>query len=243
MCFLPDEETLGVISAEQGNPQTPEAEQNNDDRQEEAQIVHQPQRRDVDYNWAEARRKMQELERRSQEQDELIARLSHKPAQNDDDDLSKLSEDDILTVKQARQLATKMARQVAQEAIREREAATVEDRLQSKFPDYAQVITKENVQILQQQEPEISQILYGLAHDPYQQNVTAYKLIKKLGIKTDATPSQDIKRAKENAAKPVSVQAVTKQSPIGQAHVFENGLTEELKKQYRSDMAAAIKRG
>lgn len=242
--MLTEEETMGVISAEQGNPQAPEPEQNNDDRQEEVKDSPPPQRRDVDYNWAEARRKMQELERRSQEQEELIARLSHKPAPQEDDGLEKLSEDDILTVAQAKKLAAKMARQVAHEAIKEREAATVEERLQTKFSDYASVVTRENVDILRQQEPELAQSLSRLADDPYSQAIAAYKLIKKLGIKTDATPPPpEVKRAKENASKPVSVQTVVKQSAIGQAHCFENGLTPELQKALRAEMAAAIKQG
>ena len=240
---MTEEEIAGVISAEEGSPQAPESGNNDDERKEEAKESPHPTRKDVDYNWAEARRKMQDLERRAQEQEELIARLSHKPASSDDDELSKLSEDDILTVAQAKKLATKMARQVAQEAIKEREAATVEERLQAKYPDYAQIVTRDNIEILKQQEPELAQSLYRLADDPHAQAIAAYKLIKKLGVKSDATPSPEIKKAKENALKPVSVHTVTKNSAIGNAHNFENGLTPELQKALRAEMAAAIRQG
>lgn len=242
--FVTEEETMGVNSAEQGIPQAPEAvNENHDERQEEAKDSPPPQRKDVEYNWAEARRKMQELERRSQEQEELIARLSNKPAAPEEDELAKLSEDDILTVAQARKLATKMARQVAHEAIKEREAATVEERLQSKFPDYDQVVTRENVEILKQQEPELAQSLMRLADDPFAQAKAAYRLIKTLGVKTDPSPGPEVKKARENASKPVSVNAVTRNSAIGNASLFENGLTPELKKQLWSEMQTAIKRG
>jgi hypothetical protein len=239
---LTEEETSGVNSADNGVPEATDTVQANDERQEEVKDAQHAQRKDAEYNWSEARRKMQDLERRAQEQQELIERLSHKPAPQEDDELSKLSEDDILTVAQARKLATKMARQVAHEAIKEREAATVEERLNIKFPDYNQIVNRESIELLKQQEPELAQSIIRLADDPLQQATAAYKLIKKLGIKQDATPSPDIKKARENALKPVSIQTVNKQSAIGQAYTFENGLTNEVKKALREEMESCARR-
>jgi hypothetical protein len=48
-------------------------------------------------------------------------------------------------------------------------------------------------------------------------------------------------RALANSQKPVSVNAVTKNSAIGNAHMFENGLTKELKKSLYDEMKNAMK--
>ena len=198
---------------------------------------------DQERNWKEARRKMQELERRTEEQDVLIKRLQGQPQkQVDDDDLAKLSDDDIVTAKQARSLATKMARQVAEETIRQREASTVDERLKARFSDYEDVVTPENIQVLKQQDPELVQSLYALSNDPYAQAVAAYKMLKRTGVGDMAKQPPQKSKAIENSKKPVSVQSVTKSSAIGNVHNFENGLTPELRKQLQKEMEEAAKR-
>lgn len=221
--------------------QPTESDETHNDRQEEAQPSQQPRRTDVDYNWNEARRKMQELERRAQEQDALIARLS-RPAPVEDD-LEKLSDDDIITVKQHKQMAAKIAKQVAEEVVKQREAATMEERLANKFPDYDQVVTADSIELLKKTEPELALSLQSLAHDPYAQAVAAYKLMKKTGIGQPKQQTDEKKRAMENIKKPVSVQTVSKQSAIGSAHAFENGLTPEIKKQLYAEMQQAARNG
>jgi hypothetical protein len=219
--------------------QSTDSDETHNDRQEEAQPSQQSRRTDVDYNWAEARRKMQELERKAAEQDVLIARLS-RPAPVEDD-LEKLSDDDIITVKQHKQMAAKIAKQVAEEVVKQREAATMEERLATKFPDYDQVVTADSIELLKKSEPELALSLQSLGHDPYAQAVAAYKLMKKTGIGLPKTDEK--KRAMENIKKPVSVQTVAKQSAIGSAHAFENGLTPEMKKQLYAEMQQAARLG
>ena len=197
-------------------------------------------RNDVEYNWAEARRRIQELERKTREQDELLKQSQPKAAP-EEDDLARLSKDDIITVEQAEKIAERRARKIAEEVIKQREASTVDERLSVKFSDFADVVTKENIELLKQNEPELA---YSLSHspDPYAQGVAAYKLLKKLGISSTEQKNQDKERALKNAQKPVSVNAVTKQSAIGNAHLFENGLTPELKSQLLKEMRECAKR-
>lgn len=237
---MAEEENAGVTQEEVAQP--PESEQQ-DVQQEEVQATPQRPISDEEHNWKEARRKMQELERRSEEQDELIRRLqSQRTSPPSEDDLSKLSDDDIVTAKQARSLAEKMARQVAEETIRQREASTVDERLKARFPDYESVVTQENVEILKQQDPELAMSLYALAQDPYAQAVAAYKMLKRQ-VGTDMAKQHPSKaKALENAKKPVSVQAVGKNSAIGNVSRFENGLTPELRKELYQEMQQAIKR-
>lgn len=226
-------------SADQATAQAPQSEQSHDDSQAEAH--ERRKRNDAEYNWAEARKKMQELEKQNLEMREHLSRISQPKAAPEEDELSKLAEDDILTVAQARKLATKMARSVAEDVVKQREAATVEERLQLKYPDYAETVTKENIELLKQTEPELAMSLYSMSHDPHAQAVAAYKLLKKVAVKQDAPNSLEKKRAAENSQKPVSVQSATKSSAIGNAHLFENGITPELKTQLWKEMQQAMK--
>lgn len=226
------------IQVEQETPEQLEAQGQQEQPQAESR-----KRNDVEYNWAEARRKMSELERKNYEMEEQLKRLTPK-APPEEDEFANLAEEDIVTVKQARKLAEKTAHQVAQKVLRDREAATAEERIMMKHPDYKDVITNENVEYLKQNEPEITDYLLSLSHDPYKQASEAYKWMKKIIKPLDPLVESDKKRAQTNAAKPVSVQAIGKAaSPIGQAHMFENGLTPQLKKQLWDEMQAAKKAG
>jgi hypothetical protein len=198
---------------------------------------------DQDRNWKETRRKMQELERKSKEQEELIQRLSTPKAALQDDELDKLGDEDIVTKAQAKKLAAKMAEEIAQRVIKQREDSTVEERLSNKFDDFNQVVTRENIELLKETEPELAMSL-SQNTDPYLQGVAAYKLMKRLGIGGEdmpKEPTKEKKKALENSQKPLSVNAVTKTSAIGNAHMFENGLTKELKKQLQEEMRIAIR--
>lgn len=199
-------------------------------------------RNDVEYNWAESRRKMQELERQNREMQEQITKLNTPKAEKaEEDELDKLADDDIVTKAQAKKMAVKMAREIAQEVIQQRENSTVDERLQNKYPDFGEVVTRENVELLKQTEPELAM---SLAHitDPFTQGVAAYKLMKKAGIGEEMKAPKEKQKAVTNSQKPVSVNAATKQSAIGNAHIFENGLTPDLKKQLWAEMQELKKR-
>jgi len=197
---------------------------------------------DQDRNWKETRRKMQELERRAKEQEELITQLKSPMRAPQDDELDKLGDEDIVTKGQAKKLAAKMAEEIASRVIKERENATVEDRLSSKFQDFNQVVTRENIELLKETEPELAMSL-AQNTDQYSQGVAAYKLLKRLGIGEEVAkePVKEKQKAVANSQKPLSVNAVTKSSAIGNAHMFENGLTPELKKSLYEEMQKARK--
>lgn len=199
---------------------------------------------DQDRNWKEARRKMQELEQKAREQEELIRKLTTPPPAKEDDELDRLGDEDIVTKSQAKKLAAKMAEEIAQKVIRKREESMVDERLQLKYPDFSQVVTKENIELLKETEPELAESL-SYNTDPYKQGVAVYKLLKRAGIRGEQETSMsnvDKVKAEKNSHKPVSVNAVTKQSAIGNAHLFENGLTKELKASLLKEMRECAKR-
>lgn len=200
---------------------------------------------DQDRNWKEARRKMQELEAKAKEQEEVIKKLTTKAPLEEDDELDKLGDEDIVTKRQVKKLASKMAEEIAHKIVRQKEAATVDERLQLKYPDFADVVTEENIEFLKQNEPELAESL-SYYPDPYKQGVAVYKLLKKAGATESKDmpniPSKEKEKAIKNGQKPVSVNAVTKNSAIGNASMFENGLTPELKASLLKEMREAAKR-
>lgn len=236
---MSDEETISV-EAEASQDVAESTETENAQPEAVETQAERKKRNDVEYNWAEARRKMETLDKQNKEMAEQLKRLQPKEPEPEVDELDKLGDDDIVTKSQVKKLAAKMAREIANEAIRSHSASTVDDRLQAKFPDFADVVTKDAIEELKQIEPELA---YSLANnpDPYAQGVAAYKLLKRMG-KVDMAESQDKKKAAINSQKPVSINAAAKSSAIGNVHLFENGLTPELKKTLWKEMEEARKR-
>lgn len=188
-------------------------------------------------NWAEARRKMQELERQNRELAESVNRLK-TPVKVEEDDLG-IKDEDLVEGKHLKNLKKEINDLKTQ--LQQKEASSVDDRLNAKFSDYVDVVSKENIELLKQNEPELAMSLWRLQDDPYAQGVAAYKLLKKLGLGEEKVASPEKEKAVKNSQKPVSVNAVTKQSAIGNAHLFENGLTPELKKSLWKEMQQAMK--
>lgn len=196
-------------------------------------------RNEAEYNWAQARRKMQELENQNVFLHDELNKMKTQSAPQE----VEIGDTDIATGADVKRLARKMAREIADQVIREREIATVDDRLQNKYSDYNEVVNKENIELLKQTDPEIAKSLMKLADDPYEQGVVAYKWMKKLGLSEEKQPLEK-KKAIANASKPMSTQSIgASNSPLGNAHMFENGLTPELKAQLQREMKDAIKRG
>lgn len=239
MQLVSDEENTSVIE-EVAAP--PESEEKQDAPPVEQEVTPEPKRADQEYNFRELRKSRDALQEEVRELRSMFEQS--KNPQPQEDDLAKLADDDIVTAKQAKSLAAKMAREVAGQVLREREAETVEDRVKIKFPDFDSICSKENIEVFKQNEPELAMSLSALAHDPYNQAVAAYKLLKKHGLGVSEEVVKNKQKAQENSRKPVSVQTVTKQSSaIGNAHQFENGLTPELRKQLWKEMQDARKMG
>lgn len=228
---MPDEDQNESVEETQKAASLPEESESQESASEKTQ---DKQRNDAEYNWAEARRKMKDLERQNQEMQDQLRSFKSSQTPPKEEEEEKFAEDDILTYAQAEKLAEKKARKIAEEVIRQREASTVDERLSLKHSDFSSVVTRENIELLKETEPELASSLYHIP-DPYQQGVAAYKLLKKLGI-GESKNSPDRERAIANSKKPVSVNAVSKSSAIGNAHLFENGLTPELKKKLYEEM-------
>lgn len=115
---------------------------------------------------------------------------------------------------------------------------SIDMRLKAKYPDLDKVVSQDNLLALRQDYPELAATLNANT-DLYSKAVSAYTLIKKLGLDVEDTYEEDRLRAQKNAAKPRPLASVAPQqseSPLTHANSFANGLTDTLKEQLRKEM-------
>ena len=120
----------------------------------------------------------------------------------------------------------------------------VETKLKQRYADFDKVVSKENIDLLRSLHPEIAQTINS-SSDLYSKAVSAYTMIKKLGIIKEDSFQQDRELAQKNTAKPKPLTSVSPQqgnSPLSNANAFANGLTDDLKKQLYREMIDAAKK-
>ena len=177
------------------------------------------------------------------QQQQLQPKQQEEPVEDYDFDI----EADALA--EGKHLKKLMAKQKAMEQQLKRyqsqsEEVAVEARIRAQYPDFEKVVSKENVDILRQQFPEIAATLHATP-DMFNKAAAAYTVIKNFGIHKD-TSKFEADRAKvvSNAQKPrplASVNPTQGDSPLSKANAFANGMTDELKYQLRKEMYAARK--
>lgn len=116
-------------------------------------------------------------------------------------------------------------------------------RLRAQYPDFDAVVTADHIEALRSKYPELATTI-GSTQDLYSKAVSAYTMIKRLGIIPDETFNPDKEKALKNAQKPRPLASVSPQqgeSPLSRANAFAEGLTDELREQLRKEMLEAIK--
>ncbi len=125
---------------------------------------------------------------------------------------------------------------------------SVEAKIKANYPDFESVVSKENVDLLNEQYPEIAQSLKD-TRDIYAKASAAYTVMKKFGI---GQLAQDniVKQAEKvkavlNTQKPRPLTSISPQqgdTPLSKANAFANGLTKDLQAQLLKEMMDAKKR-
>lgn len=192
-------------------------------------------------------------ERAEKERDEAYALLQkmkqdavRKPEPSDEDYDLGIGEEDLVEGKHLGKVA-KEIKALKKELAQYKQtstAATAETRLKSRYSDFDKVVSKENVEALVRDYPELGDTLRSNT-DLYSQACSAYTMIKKMGIYKEDTYAGDRATAEQNAAKPRPLASVSPQQgegPLTRANAFANGLTPELKAQLRKEMADAMSR-
>lgn len=193
-------------------------------------------------NFRNLREKSERLERELEESRRYIKTIESSKSQSiqqDDEDIH-IGDDDIAEGKHLRGYDKKIKKLEDQIKNHQRQSfeMTVEQRLRYKYPDFDKVVSKENVALLNETEPEIATSI-GSSMDLESKGEAAYKIIKKLGLYQEDNYSEDRQRVQQNATKPRPVASVTPQrgdSPLSKANAFANGLTDELKTQLAKEM-------
>jgi hypothetical protein len=188
-------------------------------------------KRDAEYNFRELRRKLEDNERVMREQAAVIERLATKAEPE-----PALTDEDFVTVKDLKRIQRPREEALERERTRYREEI-----LKLKCPDIDQVLSKEAIEEFEQSEPELAQHLSEISSDKINLKHMVYRIFK--GRQMPTRPqSVEKKRAEDNVKKPVSVQAVAGNSPIGNASLFENGFSKQDRDRYWKEMQECMKR-
>ena len=187
---------------------------------------------DKDYNFRQMRETL-----RQREEEIISLRKSQESTEQE------LGDDDLVEGKHLRKGLSDM-----RETIRQNALETIPDKIKSKFKDFDDVVTKKSLEILKKTEPELFltlQVADGKkmsADDLFVKGISAYKMIKSLGITPENKELTNKKQQVEsNHNKPMSAQAIKGSGAIHEANAFANGLTPELKKQLYKEMVEAAK--
>lgn len=200
-------------------------------------------------NFSALREKSERIER---ERDELARTLkqiqsSITPKVQEEQPIEDLSldPDDFVEGKHLKKLQKQILDLQKQTAAQNKvsQEVAIEARLKAQYADFNKVVTAQTLGSLHNTHPEIAATINS-STDLYNKAVSAYTIIKKLGIYVEDNFAKDRSRAQINASKPKPLASVSPQqgdTPLSKANAFANGLTEELKEQMRREMAEASK--
>lgn len=184
-------------------------------------------------------------EKAERERDELaqqLARMYQQP-QTQQQQESNPNPDDLVEWKHVDKRIRDLEGQIKGYQQQSQEAL-IEQRLKAQYPDFDKVVSKDNIEILKLEYPELAETLNS-SSNLYSKAVSAYTLIKKLGIQPeDENALADRLRMQKNSAKPKPLASISPQkgdSPLSRANAFAEGLTDELKKQLYKETLAAMK--
>jgi len=204
------------------------------------EVAAKPAESESEKNFRVMRQRMIKVER---ERDEALQKLQAQTPVIEEDYSINLAPDDLAEGKHLSKVDKKIKKLEAQLNQYQQQSSNTntEALLKSQYHDFDKIVSVENIQLLKEQYPEIAQTL-NTSGDLYSKAVSAYTLIKKLGIVPDEQYNADKAKAQANAAKPKPLASVSPQqgdSPLSRANAFANGLTDELQKQLRKEMEQA----
>lgn len=210
---------------------------------EESPIVPQAKSPSPQESWKVLREKTERAEKRAAELEAALLAAQSNKSESPEEDLGfSLEEDALAEGKHLNKVQKKIQKLENQLKQYEQQVAmtTVETRLKSQYPDFDAVVSVENLSNLRAAYPELATTINATS-DLYSKAVSAYTMIKKLGIAPqEDTFQQEKMQAQRNAVKPKSLASISPQqgdSPLSKANAFANGnLTEDLKKQLWKEM-------
>lgn len=233
------EETLQTENQEVQNEETTQVEDTHQPEKEEVKAKSQEDAKEQ--NWRKMR---EEKERAERERDEMLryfqqlqqSQQAQQP-QHEEEPEPNYQDDDYVEWGQVKKHFKKMEDRIKKYEQKTTES-TVEARLKAQYPDFDTVVSTSNVDALKRDYPEIAQTLSS-SPDLYSKAVSAYKIIKKMGIYQDYDNSVEQQQVKQNRQRPrssASVSPSASNSPLDNAAAFANGLTPELRQKLWAEM-------
>lgn len=188
------------------------------------------------------REKAERLERERNEYMRMLEEERQRKAEASD---IELADDDLVEAKHFKKYQRELQaiKKQTEQARQEAALAATELKLKSQFPDFEKVVCESTISALNDAYPELAKSL-STNNDVYSKAVSAYTMIKNLGIYKENTHMAEKTIAQKNAAKPKPLVSIAPQkgdSPLSKANVFAEGLSPELAKQLRAEMEAARK--
>lgn len=209
------------------------------------------QETDAQYNF----RQLREAKTRSdRERDDALRMASElrskyeqpKPVQEEDD--IDLGQDDIAEGKHLKVVNNKYKKLDAefreykkqtQEQQKQNDLTATEVKVKSRYPDFDKVVSASNIEQLRRLYPEVANTISS-SSDVYATAVSAYTVIKQLGIHKEDVFTEEKQKAQANALKPRPMNSIAPQhgdTPLSHANAFANGLTDTLKAQLQREMS------
>jgi hypothetical protein len=198
--------------------------------------------------WRQAEKERDEYARRLQQ----IETQRQPQQQPEEDDEPLLGLDEIAEGKHIKPVYKKLKteaarnRQMQEDLEKQKQqlaALIAEQTIKTRYPDFDKIVNEDTVKILRTNYPDIA-ITINSNPDFVTKAAAAYTMIKNLNIIKEDIYSADRERAQRNAAKPRPIASVSPQqgnSPLAQANVFAEGLTDDTKAQYYKEMMESRK--
>jgi len=189
-------------------------------------------------SWKKLREKALAAEKRAAELEAALmqaqASRQQQPQEEEEEEIS-VDADALVEGKHLSQVNKhiKKLEQQLQQYQQQTALSATEMRLKTQYPDFDNIVSRENLESLRLAYPEIAQTINS-SSDLYSKAVSAYTMIKKLGINEDNESFEAEKEViHKNANKPKPSALLKPQqgdSPLTKANAFATGpLTDELK--------------
>ena len=188
-----------------------------------------------DKNWRELRQRADQYQRERDEAYRILQQLENdkrsqmkqvQPNYKDEDDDFNIADDDLVEGKHVKKLFKRLEKKLDSS-----NEASLEMQLLQKYPDMNDVVSHENVEILNRTYPELAETL-AKNPDFKKKAIAAYTAIKSMGIYKEKNYSEDALKMQQNVTKPKSINTVAQQkptNPLSYANSFSSPMTQEMK--------------
>lgn len=222
-------ETIDVNNQEVIPPEQPES---SNSQPEETKKSEEPSAGSKEYNWRQMEEKNDQLKKQVWELEQEKERQASKKEQEKQE--LQLEKDDLITYGQVDELVEKRAetkaRAIFQDEFQKAERARQPLAAKQKYSDYEKVVTSENIEKLEKEDPELARLI-TLSKNPYER---VYKEIMRSDFyKVTNVNKESEQKIAENSKKPVSSNSFGKQRPLSYANDYAKGssnLNDEMQK-------------